>query len=513
MSPNRFEATRTSKSCGPPDQIHARGIDEQRLGPDVGIVARDVREHAIPEPHAEPLRVGLGDRRQQAFPLATTRELEREPDDALGAVPREDSRLHGHFVRVPRSAASPPTCAYSPSVFSRTTTKSMSPRIASRERAAHARVEHGRPHARVLIEAAANRQQQAVERDVVLQPRIADGAEEDRVERPQQIQRVGRHHPAVLEVVLRSPRKRLPLEADVHARACRVDRAHRGGRHFVPDAVAGNHRHAIRFHRVTIDARIFHQRKPTGSQIARCTSEIDESDAPPSRLAHIAGAKDDRRRPGAVVRRRGVEAREDAEGDARPAAAARRGRRPRQRTPETSRSRARRGSRTRSARRRRSQSARPAPTTTASRCTSLADACANAAGNPAFSNCPASMIRPPNQTSESQAPFSSSEVLPVEHAREQQQAQPEVRDRRRRDAVPFSRQPEQQHEREHGQHRRAPAASVGPMAARRSAASARAVPVSRRSGGHRRKTTYGTTSDGQRAGNGRGQRPRDPRDG
>ena len=52
----------------PADQIHARGVDEQRLGADVRILARDLGEHAVPERHAEALRVRLGHRRQE--PLA-----------------------------------------------------------------------------------------------------------------------------------------------------------------------------------------------------------------------------------------------------------------------------------------------------------------------------------------------------------------------------------------------------------------------------------------------------------
>ena len=139
----------------------------------------------------KPLRVRLGDRGQQPLAVAAPREIEGEADHALGAVAGEDRRLHGHLVRAVRCSSPPPICAYSPSVFSRTTTKSMSPAVRPASGLAHAGIEHRRPHAGVLIEAAANRQQQPVERDVVLQPRIADGAEEDRVERPQPIERVG----------------------------------------------------------------------------------------------------------------------------------------------------------------------------------------------------------------------------------------------------------------------------------------------------------------------------------
>ena len=114
---------------------------------------------------------------------------------------------------------------------------------------------------------------------------------------------------------------------------------------------------------------VFHQRKPIGSQIARCSSEITKPMRHHARLRDVAGAEDDRRRAGAVVRHRGVEAREDAETRARRRAAARRGRSPRRKTRGTSRSRAPRGWRTRSAHRDRRRAARRAPTTTASRST------------------------------------------------------------------------------------------------------------------------------------------------
>ena len=267
----------TSKFSRPPDQIHAGGVDEQRLGADVRILARDLGEHPIPERHAEALRVRLGDRRQQALAVAAPREIEGEADHALGAVPREHRRLHRHFVRPAgvEHAADLRVLAFG--VLAHDDEVDVA-RLLAGERTADAGVEDRRPHARVLIEAAPDRQQQAVERDVVLHPRIADRAEEDRVERPQPVERVGRHHPAVLEVVLRAPRKVLPLEAESRAALAPPPRATCGSPPAItscPMPSPGNHRHAIRRHRCRHHKPIiFHHRKPIGSQIARCTSEI-----------------------------------------------------------------------------------------------------------------------------------------------------------------------------------------------------------------------------------------------
>ena len=103
-------------------------------------------------------------------------------------------------------------------------------------------------------------------------PRIADRAEENRVERPKQVQRLFRHHPAVIEVVLRPPRKVLPLEAEAGAPGGRVEDSKGGGDDFLSDPVAGNDGNAICLH-AHHSPRTFHQRKPIGSQITRCASD------------------------------------------------------------------------------------------------------------------------------------------------------------------------------------------------------------------------------------------------
>src|SRR6185369_11657060 len=75
----------------------------------------------------------------------------------------------------------PPTEEYSPSVFSRTTQKSMSPglRLASRRHARHQ--PHG-PQVDVLVELAPEFDQRAPQRDVVRDfRRPADGGEIDRI--------------------------------------------------------------------------------------------------------------------------------------------------------------------------------------------------------------------------------------------------------------------------------------------------------------------------------------------
>src|SRR6202022_1437701 len=109
-------------------------------------------------------------------------------------------------------------------------------------------IQHGGPDTGVLIEGTADREQQSVERDVVLQARIADGAEKNCVERSQPVERVLRHHPAVREVVLRPPGELLPLETESKPLRRRFKSPNRRRSYLTPDPVPGNDRHTIRIH-------------------------------------------------------------------------------------------------------------------------------------------------------------------------------------------------------------------------------------------------------------------------
>ncbi len=114
---------------------------------------------------------------------------------------------------IPRAARlRPPSPAYSPSEFSRTTTKSIVSGDPLRNGLSSPGQELRRPHAGVLIEALADRQPQAPERDVIGHLWPADRAEIDRVELAQLVESVWSHHHPMIEVVLASPRKPFELE-------------------------------------------------------------------------------------------------------------------------------------------------------------------------------------------------------------------------------------------------------------------------------------------------------------
>ena len=101
MSPNRFEATTTSKCLRPAHKIHGGGVDQQRFCFDVAIGFRNFLKYAVPQHHAEALGIRFGDRRDFSLLVASPRQVEGEPNDALYAVLCEYSRLDRHFLGMP----------------------------------------------------------------------------------------------------------------------------------------------------------------------------------------------------------------------------------------------------------------------------------------------------------------------------------------------------------------------------------------------------------------------------
>src|SRR3546814_452071 len=118
-------------------------------------------------------------------------------------------------------------------------------RRAVAQRAADAGQQARRPHVGVLIEALADRQPQAPQADMVGHPRVAGGAEQDRVEAADALQAVGWHHPAVPKVMVRAPVE--PLDLETERLALLQYGQHRQARLYDlgADAVAGYRRHSV----------------------------------------------------------------------------------------------------------------------------------------------------------------------------------------------------------------------------------------------------------------------------
>ena len=92
----------------------------------------------------------------------------------------------------------------------------------------------------VLLEAAADRDQQAPQRDVVGHAGPADGAQIDGVVLGDLVEPVGRHHGAGLGEALARPVEMVPGVVDAEAGADRLQHADALGHHLVADAVAGD---------------------------------------------------------------------------------------------------------------------------------------------------------------------------------------------------------------------------------------------------------------------------------
>ena len=99
-----------------------------------------------------------------------------------------------------------------------------------------------------LSEALAQRQDQLTRGDVVGHPRIADGAEIDRVELHQAIDAVVVHHATVLEVVVASPRNLRELATEAALLGGQVQDFDAGGHDFLADAVASDNCNSIVLH-------------------------------------------------------------------------------------------------------------------------------------------------------------------------------------------------------------------------------------------------------------------------
>ena len=137
----------------------------------------------------------------------------------------------------------PPTSEYSPSTFSRKTTMSISSSLASGT--LHAGHAADRPQREVLVEGAANRDQQAPQRDVVRHTWRAHRAEEDRVVAAERLQPVLGHHRAGLEVPVAAPGKLVPLEPEAVQLARALEHALGGRDDLVADPVARDRHDAV----------------------------------------------------------------------------------------------------------------------------------------------------------------------------------------------------------------------------------------------------------------------------
>ena len=144
----------------------------------------------------------------------------------------------------------PPMSEYSPSLFSRTTRKSMSAALRSRNGDRTPCSSRHRPQVDVLPELAADGDEQAPQGDVIRVLRESP-PRRGRWRRAREWPRepVLGHHPAGAGVDLAAPGKLVELEGDAVLRACRFQDPDPFGHHLPANPVTGDHRDAVARHR------------------------------------------------------------------------------------------------------------------------------------------------------------------------------------------------------------------------------------------------------------------------
>ena len=123
----------------------------------------------------------------------SARELEGEADDALGAVPREERRLHRDFIGPPGMTRAADLRVLAFGVLADDHEVDVARRLPTSGLRTPGYSTAGRTHA-YWSKPRRIGSSMPSQRDVIRQPRVADRAEENRVEAAQLIQRVGRHH-------------------------------------------------------------------------------------------------------------------------------------------------------------------------------------------------------------------------------------------------------------------------------------------------------------------------------
>jgi hypothetical protein len=193
------------------------------------------------------LGIALGDDGQLlAWPRL--RQPEGEAQDALDADPGHHADVGGGFDRVALVHAAADARILAFGILAHDDPVQVF-RRATLQRAVDAGQDAGRTHVGVLVEALADLQAQAPQGDVVGDVRIAGGTEQDRVLAAQCVQPIGRHHDAVLAVVVAAPVEVFEGKLEVRAgHGQRFQHLASGRDHFLADAIAGDRCDLIRFH-------------------------------------------------------------------------------------------------------------------------------------------------------------------------------------------------------------------------------------------------------------------------
>src|SRR5262249_36744874 len=231
---------------GPAHEMRGQDVDVILLDSHVGIVLGHGAHTLVPERHRVNDAVRLRGRSQlAAWPRAG--KFEGVAQDAIDAAAREDALLHRQLVLGAGIEAAADLRIFALVVLAHDQEIDVAGPAAG-ERARYALEQTHGPQIDVLLEAPADRDQQAPEGDVVRNARPANRAEKNGVMSGDAVEPLLRHHATVPSVVLAAPVELVPEETDVEAAASGIEHAHALGHDLLADAVSGNHRQAKLLH-------------------------------------------------------------------------------------------------------------------------------------------------------------------------------------------------------------------------------------------------------------------------
>ena len=263
-----------------------RRVDEFLVPAHVRELVRDGGRDLVPHHHRVALGVRLRDDRQK-LARARAREAESETQDALDAGTGHDRNIHRRLDRMALVHPATDAGVLALGVLPHDDpVEVLAPAVA--QGALDTRQDARRTDVRVLVEALADLQAQAPQGDVIGDRRVAGGAEEDRVVRPQRLQAVGGHHRAVCPVMVAAPVEGPELEAKCRAGGGqRLEHFAPGRNDLLADAVSRDQGDALGLH---------------GRHSARCGSGGERGDRRLDAAAAVrrcpAPAAPPRRRPG-----------------------------------------------------------------------------------------------------------------------------------------------------------------------------------------------------------------------
>ena len=236
ISPNKLLATTTSNVSGRRNKLHHRTVDQQRVGFDLRELAGDFCEDFVPQHHSIALGIAFGGRGDM-FLGARLCFFESGPDNAFAAAPGEHGRLDGDVVGLVLVDPAANVGVLPFGIFAIDEHVDRVGRFVT-QGAFDSRVEARRAEANKLIEPPANRQQQAVEGDVVLYVGVSHGTQQDGIVAGQLVKVIVAGHLAMLKVVVASPRVVGPLERGAGQFCGRFDCADGLAGYFRADAVS-----------------------------------------------------------------------------------------------------------------------------------------------------------------------------------------------------------------------------------------------------------------------------------